>query len=72
MQNELLNRIKKKDMKKNSFQEISKDFIKNDFQLMISFNFICVQFSSYLHLLYQKNLLLNFNLDTKIIFTCLY
>ena len=36
MQNELLNRIKKKDIKKNSFQEISKDFIKNDFELMIS------------------------------------
>ena len=35
MQNELLNRIKKKDIKKNSFQEISKDFIKNDFQSII-------------------------------------
>ena len=45
---------KKKDIKKNSFQETSKDFIKNDFELMISiffylqkesiyfFNFICI------------------------------
>ena len=47
--------IKKKYLKKISFQEISKDFIKNDFdlfiykkevyiyfQLMIWFNFICI------------------------------
>ena len=27
---------KKKDTKKNSLQEISRDFIKNDFELMIS------------------------------------
>ena len=31
---------KKKDIKKNSFQETSKDFIKNDFELMISIFFI--------------------------------
>ena len=37
-------------------------------------NFICIQFKkkNYLHLLYQKNLLQNFNLGTKIIFTYFY
>ena len=75
---------------KNNFQEILKDFIKNDFELMIliylftkkrssnlfSINDLIQLYlylifkKSYLHLLYQKNLLQNFNLITKIIFTC--
>ena len=54
---------KKKDTKKNSLQEISRDFIKNDFELMISIYiftkkesiyflyFICIQFSKRLFLL---------------------
>ena len=80
----------KKIIKKNSFQEISKDFIKNDFWIndfnlfiykkrkkkesIYFLNFICIQFSkkNYLHLLYQNNLLQNFNSGTKIIFTCFY
>ena len=55
---------KKRILKKNSFQEISKDFIKNDFELMISiylftkknkFIFSIFNFQkSYLHLLYQR------------------
>ena len=77
-------------IKKNSFQEISKDFIKNKFELIISiylftkksqfiflkwFNSISFVFNfqkSYLHLLYQNDLLQNFNLITKIIFVCFY
>ena len=69
MQNNLLNQIKK--LFKKSFQEISKDFIKNDFELMISIylftkkksqfifsiSFVFNFQKSYLHLLYQKNLL---------------
>ena len=39
-------------------------------------NFMCIQFfflkKGYLDLLYQKNLLQNFNSGTKIIFTCFY
>ena len=60
------------------------DFIKNDFELMISiylltkkrislfsqFHFNSIFKKSYLHLSYKKNLLQNFNLGTKIIFTC--
>ena len=40
---------------------------KNQFIFSISFVFNFKK--SYLYLLYQKNLLQNFNLDTKIIFT---
>ena len=67
--------IELKKIKKNSFQEISKDFMKNDFelmiliclftkkevsiyfQLMIWFNFICINFQKKLFLLivYKKN-----------------
>ena len=73
---------KKRILKKNSFQEISKDFIKNDFELMISiylftkknkFIFSIFNFQkSYLHLLYPKNLLQNFNLGAKNIFIYFY
>ena len=72
---------KKNILKKYSFQEISKDFIKNDFELMISIylftkknqfifsiSFVFNFQKSYLHLLYQKNILQNFNSGTKIIF----
>ena len=83
MQNNLLHSIKK--ILKNIFQEISKDFIKNDFELMISIylftkknqfifsiSFVFNFQKSYLHLLFQKNILQNFNSGTKIIFTCFY
>ena len=43
---------------------------KNQFIFSISFVFNFQK--SYLHLLYKKNLLQNFNLDPKIIFTCFY
>ena len=62
-----------------------KDFIKNDFELMISIylfirkkkfifliSFVFNFQKSYLHLLYQENLLQNFNLTIKIIFICFY
>ena len=58
-----------------------KDFIKNDFELMISIylfirkkkfifsiSFVFNFQKSYLHLLYQKNLLQNFNLTTKLFY----
>ena len=43
---------------------------KSQFIFLMSFVFNFQK--SYLHLLYQKNLLQNFNLGTKIIFTCFY
>ena len=58
-----------------------KDFIKNDFELIISIylfirkkkfifsiSFVFNFQKSYLHLLYQKNLLQNFNLTTKLFY----
>ena len=41
-------------------------------QLIFSISFVFNFQKSYLHLLYKKNLLQNFNLDPKIIFTCFY
>ena len=54
---------KKKGIKKNGFQEISKDFIKNDFKLMIpiylftkSFNLFSINdlIQFHLYLIFQK------------------
>ena len=58
-----------------------KDFIKNDFELMISIylfirkkkfifliSFVFNFQKSYLHLLYQENLLQNFNLTIKLFY----
>ena len=39
---------------------------------LIQFHLYLIFKKIYLHLLYQKNLLQNFNLTTKIIFTCFY
>ena len=46
-------------------------FTKNS-QFIFSISFVFNFQKSYWHLLYQKNLLQNFNLDTKIIFICFY
>ena len=48
-------------------------FIYKIFSLsdLIQFHLYLIFKKGYLHLLYQKNLLQNFNLGTKIIFTCL-
>ena len=89
---EIIELNKKKIFKKNSFQEISNNFIKknkkiwmNGFNLIIYLkesiyllqviwsNFICIQFSKKLFtFIFQKNLLQNFNLTIKIIFTYFY
>ena len=42
------------------------------FKLFDSISFVFNFKKNYLHLLYQKNLLQNFKLGTKIIFTCFY
>ena len=44
-------------------------FTKKKNQFISSISFV---FNFQFHLLYQKNLLLNFNLGTKMIFTCFY
>ena len=83
MQNNLLNQIKK--LFKKIFQEISKDFIKNDFELMISIYiftkkesiyflyFICIQFSKRLFtLIVLKEFITKFQFRCKNYFTCFY
>ena len=79
--------LDKKILKKISFQEISnvllKTILNEWFQFIYLQNVFFKWFDSipfvfnlkkkyYLHLLYQKNLSQNFNLATKIIFTCFY
>ena len=60
-------------MKTISFPKISNDFIKNNFEWVVSIyllNFICIQFSKKLFtLIVSKKFIINFNLGTKIIFT---
>ena len=52
MQNNLLNQIKK--LFKKSFQEISKDFIKNDFELMISIYLFTKKSQFHLYSIFKK------------------
>ena len=51
---------------------ISIYLLKKKSQFIFSISFVFNFQKSYLHLLYQKNLLQNFNLGAKIIFTCFY